>query len=64
MTVRVYAELRGVSPQSVTEALRFKEQGKTYHLPGVVQVEKFSKYYLLTVDTEAAKQPKKPRAAQ
>lgn len=44
ITPSEYAKLRGISLSGVTEAIR-----KQWSMPGVSSVEKFGRFYLLTV---------------
>lgn len=44
LTPSQYAELRGITLQAVTEAIR-----KGWQLPNVTKIEKFGRFYLLTV---------------
>lgn len=50
MTVKQYAELRGITPQAVGQAIK-----KGHNLPGVTEVNTFGKAWVLTVDTKAVK---------
>ena len=45
ITPSEYAKLRGISLQGVTEAIR-----KEWSMPGVSSVEKFGRFYLLSVN--------------
>lgn len=44
ITAKEYAEKRGISLQAVTKAIRVKN-----NMPGVKKVEKFGRFYLLTL---------------
>lgn len=47
-----YARRRGITKQSVAVALKRREQGLPHTLPGVVRVDKFSRFYVLTVTVD------------
>ena len=44
ITPSEYAEMRGITIQAVTKAIR-----KKHYLPGVEKVEKYGRFYLLTI---------------
>jgi len=51
-----YAQLRSISPAGVTKAIRkAKLRGEKPKLPGVIKVETFSKYYVLTCNMDEIK---------
>lgn len=47
LTPKQYADKRKISLQAVTKAIREK-----HNLPSVVKVEKFNRFYLLTVNVD------------
>jgi hypothetical protein len=52
LTPKQYADIRGISLQSVTEAIRFRSEGKKSFMPGVLKIDKFGRFYLLTVSVD------------
>jgi hypothetical protein len=53
LTPKQYAELRGITLSAVTDAIR-----EGWHMPGVLEVKKFGRFYLLDVDRNQLKAEK------
>jgi hypothetical protein len=47
ITIQEYARMRNKSPQGMRQAIR-----KNHKLPGVKNIQRFGKIYLLTVETK------------
>lgn len=54
LTPKQYAEKRGISLSAVTECIR-----ENWDMPGVIEVKKFGRFYLLDVDLNQLKKRKK-----
>jgi len=50
VTATEYAQLRGITPQAATKAIRQNIEKGGPMPPAVIQIERYGKRYLLTID--------------